>query len=73
MLKTALDCPRLSAWVAGKMASEKLVHRQTAEGALLEGEDRPLLRHCIVTSESGPLAGWRTVSLVAGCRRAPLV
>ena len=30
--------------------------------ALLGGEGRPLLRHCIVTRESGSLAGWRTVS-----------
>ena len=61
----------LSAWFAGKMATEKLVRRELLKApALLGGEGRPLLRHCVVTRESGSLAGWRTV---AGCRRAPLV
>ena len=63
VLKAALDRPRLSAWVAGKMATEKLVRRELLKApALLGGEGRPLLRHCVVTRESGSLAGWRTVS-----------
>ena len=40
VLKAALDRPRLSAWVAGKMATEKLVRRRTAEGAWLARRGR---------------------------------
>ena len=64
VLKAAHDCPRLSAWVAGKMASEKMVHRRSAEGTCLAGN---------ATSETRSPAGWRNGQLVAGCRQAPLV
>ena len=68
------DRPRLSAWVAGKMATEKLVRRRTAEGAWLARRGRkatvaPLYCEERVRVSSRVEDG----QLVAGCRRAPLV
>ena len=62
VLKAVLDCLRLSAWVAGKWRPRSWCTDELLKApALVGGEERPLLRHCIVTSESGSLAGWRTV------------
>ena len=66
--------PRLSAWVAGKMATEKLVRRRTAEGAWLARRGRKATVAPLYCDERVRVSS-RVVDgqLVAGCRRAPLV
>ena len=74
VLKAALDRPRLSAWVAGKMATEKLVRRRTAEGACLAQRGRKATVASLYCDERVRVSSRvEDGQLVAGCRRAPLV
>ena len=70
VLKAVLDRPRLLAWVAGKMATENLVRRRTAEGAWLARRGRKATVAPLRVRVSSRM---KDGQLVAGCRRAPLV
>ena len=78
-VKAALDRPRLSAWVAGKMATEKLVRRRTAEGAWLArgggggGGGKATVAPLYCEERVRVSSRVEDGQLVAGCRRAPLV
>ena len=74
MLKAVLDRPRLSAWVAGKMATEKSVHRRTAEGACLARRGRKATVASLYCDERVRVSSRvEDDQQVAGCRRVPLV
>ena len=74
VLKAALDRPRLSAWVDGKMATKWLVHRRTAEGACLAQRGRKAAVASLYCDKRVRVSSRvEEGQLVAGCRRAPLV
>ena len=69
VLKAALDRPRLSAGVAGKMATEKLVRRRTAEGACLARRGRKATVASLYCDERVRVSSRvEDGQLVAGCR-----